>query len=85
VANLAYLNSSLILLNYFSSSIIHAYALGYVTTTGPQLVSRLRILRRSDLSNGEKARYVSAKLNQETLPSSHVIGARKLQRKTTYS
>ncbi|KMU92213.1 hypothetical protein CIHG_10014 [Coccidioides immitis H538.4] len=38
---------------------LRAYALGYLTTTGPRVVSFIRILRRKDLSNEVKVRHLA--------------------------
>ncbi|KAI1923988.1 hypothetical protein LOZ65_003181 [Ophidiomyces ophidiicola] len=39
--------------------ILRAYTLGYLTATGPRIISFFRILRRKDLSNDSKLRYLA--------------------------
>ncbi|EEP81531.1 predicted protein [Uncinocarpus reesii 1704] len=39
---------------------LRAFALGYLTTTGPRIISFLRILRRKDLSTETKIRYLAS-------------------------
>jgi hypothetical protein len=57
-----------LIIRLISPSILRAYALGYLSATGPRLISFLGLLRKKDVSYEEKFKHVSMPRNPNLTP-----------------